>query len=592
MNMGGPPPPPPTGMPPVVPNAKFAPAPNLTAPQLGGGPMGGCGQPWQGGMQQQPMQNGMAMGKGGIRPNWGGGMQQGGQQYGQQSGGQYGQQSYPQQQYGMNQGLQRQNSLGSQIGGTPQSVFGGPQGPGLGGGCGMGGPLGGGMAGNGNIGLVGQRQAAGPQVVPPPPGPLGGTSPAGGMQYGQYGQSGKASGKGQPRPTAPSQPAPPPPPHPNWQPGQPPPPPGPGPPGGAGMKPGGTLEAAMRAAAALGADGRPAMMEATSAIDFTAKLEDLRRKHPQVKVPPEAWTWKAEELDAWFASGGTSKTPPSAAPKPPPPEPTSKRDSITPKKRTSSEANGWEFSEALQLQRQLIDHFQAAEFQDTLKQLQAQYPERKTKGHLDCLAFFEAFNALALSVHAKVLPNWGLSPDWDGVREMNNKMADALTHPKVKKTQEEMNVLMGLPRNVQFVPPSKGSELFLYRPDSDGPVPGYSRPLMQDEDGDEAHEFLVEDPETGELKAVGPTSLEQEMWFLVLHKPAVVIRELPDEKAKMVGRKKAGKRLRVQKVKDGKWLQLHHSELVKLGVQEAWVLMDPVEAGLPADQPLLEKVSS
>eukprot|EP00913_Durusdinium_trenchii_P030624 g28681.t1 len=39
----------------------------------------------------------------------------------------------------------------------------------------------------------------------------------------------------------------------------------------------------------------------------------------------------------------------------------------------------------------------------------------------------------------------------------------------------------------------------------------------------------------------------------------------------MVGRKKAGKRLRIQSVKDGKWLQLHPSELVKLAAQEGWV---------------------
>jgi len=354
------------------------------------------------------------------------------------------------------------------------------------------------------------------------------------------------------------------------------------------------LEAAMQAAAMLGAAAPPGMLEATSAIDFSSKLEDLRRKHPQVKVPSDAWTWKPDELDAWFASGGTSKVVNSTAKEAT--KETSKeasKEPQTPRKRTHGEAFGFEISEALQLQQQLLTGFSEPDFQENLKQLQAQYPERKTKGHYDSMAYFEAFHALAHTVYAKVLPEWKLAPTWDGVREMLSKMVDASSHPKVKKLQEEINVTMGLPRNVMFTPPSKGSELFLFRPDGDGPVPGCSLPLFQDEDGDEAHEFLVEDEETGELKVRGASGLEQEMWYQVVFKPAVMIREQPDEKAKMVGRKKAGKRLRIQSVKDGKWLKLHQSELVKLGVQEAWVVMDPIEAGMAAGSPpLLEKVSS
>ncbi|CAK9037771.1 unnamed protein product [Durusdinium trenchii] len=169
---------------------------------------------------------------------------------------------------------------------------------------------------------------------------------------------------------------------------------------------------------------------------------------------------------------------------------------------------------------------------------------------------------------------------------------------KVRKLQEEINVMMGLPRNVCFTPPSQKSEFLLFRPAGDAPVPGYSLPLYQDDDGDEAHEFLDEDEETGELKPRGTDTLKpvggaeaEEVWYQVVHNPAVMIREQPDEKARMVGRKKAGKRLRIQSVKDGKWLQLHPSELVKLAAQEGWVVMDPVEAGLPAGSPLLEKVS-
>lgn len=349
----------------------------------------------------------------------------------------------------------------------------------------------------------------------------------------------------------------------------------------------------MAAAANVGAAWNvpPGMLEATSAIDFTSKLEDLRRKYPQVKVPPDAWTWSLGELDAYFTSGGKKASERKEAPKAAAQNPATKP--MTPQKRTSSEAlGGYEIQEALQLQNLIQTELQTPEWQDQLKSLQQQHPERKTKGHYDSTAFYEAFQELVLSVFVKVLPTVGLKPDWDGVREMNSKMIDALVHPKVKKVQEEINVLMGLPRNAQFSPPSKGAELFVYRPFEDGPVPGFSKPLVQDVDGDEAHEFLVEDEETGELKVVGPTSLVQEQWYMVTYKPAVVIREQPDEKAKMVGRKKAGKKVRAQMIKDGKWLQLHHSELAKLGVQEAWLCLDPVEAGLPEGTVLLEKTTA
>lgn len=312
----------------------------------------------------------------------------------------------------------------------------------------------------------------------------------------------------------------------------------------------------------------------TAAAEFKARLEALRRQYPNVEPPAEAGTWSLPDLEAFFGSEGAWR--PKA------------RKSGTPKNKDDSMEVEYEVPEALQLQRQLREHFADSYFQDALKRLQLRYPSRKTKGHTDMSAYFEAFEALTLSVHAKVLPEWGLGADWDGVREMIARMAEALKHPKVKKMQEEINVLMGLPRNATFTPPTKGEDVFLYRPNRDGPVPGPTRPMIQDEDGDEAHEFLVEDHE-GELRQRGPTALDQECWYQVAHSPAVVIREQPDEKSKMVGRKKVGRRIRVQRVVDGKWLQLHHTELVKLGVQEAWVLLDGAEMGL-AGQQLLTKV--
>merc|ERR1719456_356418 len=154
-----------------------------------------------------------------------------------------------------------------------------------------------------------------------------------------------------------------------------------------------------------------------------------------------------------------------------------------------------------------------------------------------------------------------------------------------------MNVLMGLPRNAIFQPPRNHEELFIFHPLRDAPVPSFSRPTVVDEDGDEGHEFFVEDLETGELRIRGPTALEDaDCWYVVLHKPAVVLRSKPDVKADMVGRKKTGKRVRVQRVVSGKWAQLHSAELVRLGVKEAWAPLDGAEMGFPGQQ-LLERES-
>jgi len=79
----------------------------------------------------------------------------------------------------------------------------------------------------------------------------------------------------------------------------------------------------------------------------------------------------------------------------------------------------------------------------------------------------------------------------------------------LKEIRKEINLLMGLPRNADFKPPSRDEEMIQFRPNGDGPVPGYARPLMTDEDGDDSHEFFVQDLVTGELVAQTPTSLEE-----------------------------------------------------------------------------------
>jgi len=258
------------------------------------------------------------------------------------------------------------------------------------------------------------------------------------------------------------------------------------------------------------------------------------------------------------------------------------------KKRLSSgEILEFSVGDALKLQAELREGFAHSTFQESLKQLQQRFPNRKHKGHADGQKYFHAFEELTLSVHKRVLPEWGLHPDWNGVRTMMDRMSVALKHTKVKRAQEEINVLMGLPRNAEFHPLKK-EEMFSYRAERDGAALDYNVPLVMDEDGDEGHEFFVEDPETGDLQ-IQVSALNFDCWYEVVHKPAVVIRSKPNVKAEMVGRTKAGKRIHIQKIVDGKWLQLHRSELERLNVKEAWVLLDGGEMGLPGQQ-LLEKV--
>jgi len=517
----------------------------------------------QGGMPQGMQQGGMQQGgvqQGGVQQ---GGVQQGGMQPGlmpqslaQQTLIGSGQPNLPQQgvaQPGMGQFGQGQFNMGQPGMGHPGLGQMGMQQPGMGQpGMGMSQP---GLAQQGMMqGSLGQMGMGQPGMGHPGNNvgaPFGGQQPGG--QSPLYNRAPPASPPPPPPPTQPPPPPTHPPPPPVHPPDQQPPPPG----GDA-------------TSSGNGADG--------AGPDFRTRLEELRKQHPDVEVPLDSWSWTRAELEAFFESGGTEH--PKAA----------ERKSLTPKKRESSEVLEYEVSEALQLQNQLRDGFQDQQFQDALKRLQRRYPKRKTKGHADMAAYFEAFESLTLSVHARVLPTWGLTADWDGVREMTSRLAKALRHPKVRKAQEEINVLMGLPRNATFTPPKKGEDMFLYRPNADAPVPVYVRDLVRDEDGDEGHEFLVEDRETGGLRPQGPTALDTECWYQVVHRPAVVIREQPDEKSKMVGRKKTGKRVRVQRVVGGKWLQLHHSELVRLGVAEAWVLLDGAELGLNDGQQLLERV--
>merc|ERR1712216_666873 len=107
---------------------------------------------------------------------------------------------------------------------------------------------------------------------------------------------------------------------------------------------------------------------------------------------------------------------------------------------------------------------------------------------------------------------WDLKADWGGVRLLTQKMAHAMKHPKVKQSQENLNTSIGLPIDAVLRAPSqKEEEMFVYRPNRDGNLHEKCKAL-RDEDGDIAHEFLVEDQRTGELHKAAVSVVCDWLW--------------------------------------------------------------------------------
>lgn len=246
---------------------------------------------------------------------------------------------------------------------------------------------------------------------------------------------------------------------------------------------------------------------AGNATDYETRLAELRRKWPacaELEVPLNASKWSVKELENFFESGGFIKPLSERSPKKPKEAPKPAAKPAAKKLQMNGDVPDvpqFSVTEAMQLQEQLRNVFKEKDFQQRLLKLQNQFPHRKERGHADGPTFFEAFETLTMTGYYKVLPIYNLQGDWVGVQDMYAKLRTALMHPKVKKNHEEINTLLGLPRDA-VLKPSKKAEVFIYRPKRDGGVPGYAWPLVKDDEGDEAHEFFIEDQVTGDLHRV------------------------------------------------------------------------------------------
>lgn len=154
---------------------------------------------------------------------------------------------------------------------------------------------------------------------------------------------------------------------------------------------------------------------------------------------------------------------------------------------------------ALQVLDDLRNTFGSGEFQASLRRLQDELPQRRTRGHQHVRAFAVAFEQLALAGYRHVLPRWGLRGDWDGLRDLDVLLEAALGAGAAREGHAEINVLLGLPRDASLRGPKKEDELLVYRPEGDGGVQDYPCSLSTDMDGDKAQEFWIEDVASGEL---------------------------------------------------------------------------------------------
>mmetsp|Transcript_29967 Transcript_29967/g.56114 ORF Transcript_29967/g.56114 Transcript_29967/m.56114 type:complete len:218 (+) Transcript_29967:186-839(+) len=158
--------------------------------------------------------------------------------------------------------------------------------------------------------------------------------------------------------------------------------------------------------------------------------------------------------------------------------------------------------EALRLQKELLDAFKEESFQKLLWRAKVMHPRSGQRNHPDAQAFHTQLQGLLLHVYRTILPKkpWCLEPGWKGVRQMMHRMAAAGEDQRVILMKEEINASLGLPRHTVLRPPPE-EPVFVPTPDgSGGTGPKYTKDLLVDDDGDQAHEFWEEDRPGGEMR--------------------------------------------------------------------------------------------
>lgn len=147
--------------------------------------------------------------------------------------------------------------------------------------------------------------------------------------------------------------------------------------------------------------------------------------------------------------------------------------------------------EAVDLQMELRAAFADKSFQQLMSRIKERYPQHAKEGHQDNTMFTADLQKLMLNVYNRVLPKppWSLEPGPLGARQMHARMATIVDHPSVRAIQEQIGDLL---RGNVFGG-SLEEPLLELSHNGSGMIDEYHIPLLQDPDGDLAHEFLVMD---------------------------------------------------------------------------------------------------
>merc|ERR1712137_69897 len=181
-------------------------------------------------------------------------------------------------------------------------------------------------------------------------------------------------------------------------------------------------------------------------------------------------------------------------------EPSPKRSKSDHGGADAGKAKQFTVPEAVAILEALRDAFKKDSFQKPRRHIEAAHPRRSQRDHGDGPAFMKLLQAQLERVYSVVLPRppWTLDPGWAGFQQMESRMRSVSQEPRVVQLLEEINTLLGFPK--QFViraPPEE--PVVVEMPDGSGSVP--QEVLLTDEDGDRAHEFWKEGTD-GQLRIV------------------------------------------------------------------------------------------
>jgi len=143
--------------------------------------------------------------------------------------------------------------------------------------------------------------------------------------------------------------------------------------------------------------------------------------------------------------------------------------------------------EAVALQTELRAAFADKSFQSLMSRIKERYPQHAKEGHADNQMFTADLQKLMLNVYNRILPKppWSLESGPVGARQMHARMVTIMDHPSVRTIQEQIDDLL---RGNVFGG-SLEEPLLTESHNSDGMVDEFHIPLLNDPDGDAAHEF-------------------------------------------------------------------------------------------------------